>query len=121
MARRRIRRWHHKFHKPKMSLLTTIGVSVPLIRSILGGPTEGGTMQPVYNTSDGSFHVENLFPNLAMQFLGYQTWNGQFNFGRSIKEAYLPIVVGALGSRFLGPLVNKKLAAIPMVGKYIRL
>lgn len=90
-----------------MSLLTLLGLSAAVAN-------------PVQQAIDGDY--EAAIAEAGARFTGYNFQSKVFDLKYAIMNCYLPIILGALGSKAMTKLgVNRAMKKIPMVGKYIKL
>ena len=76
--------------------------------------------KPVQLAIEGNY--EGAFAETGARFTGYNYQSKVFDWKYALFNGYLPIVLGAVGSKIATKLgVNKAIAKIPMIGKYIKL
>ena len=61
--------------------------------------------------------INALLYDAREKFAGIDS-NGKFQSSWVI-QTYTPMIIGGLVSKFVGPLVNRHLDKIPIVGKYL--
>lgn len=97
-------------HKSKKIPLATVGGLIGTLFATTGAGRSVGS-----DLINGDFN--NLAYDAKEQFACIDS-NGKFYMDQAIRT-YAPVIVGALISRFVGPLVNRKFNSIPFIGKYI--
>ena len=75
---------------------------------------------PVQQAIAGNY--EGAIAEAGARFTGYNYQSKVFDLKYAFMNGYLPIILGALGSKAATKLgVNRAMKKIPMVGKYIKL
>lgn len=75
---------------------------------------------PVQQAIEGNY--EAAIAETGARFTGYNYQSKVFDLKYAVMNCYLPIVLGALGSKIATKLgVNRAMKKIPMLGKYIKL
>jgi len=75
---------------------------------------------PVQQAIDGDY--EAAIAEAGARFTGYNFQSKVFDLKYAFMNCYLPIILGALGSKAMTKLgVNRAMKKIPMLGKYIKL
>lgn len=91
----------------RFSILTMAGLAAAFSR-------------PFHNAVQGNY--EGAIAEIGSRFTGYNFQSGIFDIKYAIMNGYVPIVLGALGSKVATRLgVNRSLKKVPVVGKYIKL
>ena len=75
---------------------------------------------PIQKAIDGDY--EGALAEVGARFTGYNYQSKTFDLKYAAMNGYLPIVLGALGSKVATKLgVNRALKKVPLIGKYIKL
>ena len=76
--------------------------------------------KPIQLAAEGD--IEGGLAELGARFTGYNYQSKQFDLKYALMNGYLPIVLGAIGSKVATKIgVNRAMKKIPMVGNYIKL
>lgn len=76
--------------------------------------------KPIQNALEEDY--EGALAEVGARFTGYNFQSRVFDLKYAVLNGYLPIVLGAIGSKVATKLgINRELKKIPMVGKYIKL
>jgi len=76
--------------------------------------------KPIQQAIAGDY--EEAIAELGARFVGYNYQSRVFDLKYAFMNCWLPIILGAVGSKVATKLgVNRSVAKIPMLGKYIKL
>jgi hypothetical protein len=91
----------------RIPILTTAGLGIAFSR-------------PIENAIAGNYM--GALAEVGSRFTGYNFQSQQFDFKYALMNGYLPIIMGAIGSKVATKLgVNRALKKIPMIGKWVKL
>lgn len=119
-TRRRRRRYFPRIrrHLPKkISIINTATFAAAEIQALMPSI-------PIIQSGDFQNGLKSLAHEHLATWTGYESGlfggNGRWNATRAM-STWVPIFIGALASRYLGKYVNNSLAAIPFIGKKLKL
>lgn len=91
----------------RIPILTTAGLAIAFSR-------------PIENAIAGNYM--GALAEVGSRFTGYNFQSQQFDIMYALKNGYLPIFMGAIGSKVATKLgANRALKQVPLIGKYVKL